>query len=40
MMHGNGNLDKTIDLLNQRDRDDFRNFVNSSFIQPAQYANL
>ena len=29
MMHGNGNLDKAIDLLNQRDRDDFRNFVNS-----------
>ena len=29
MMHGNKNLDKAIDLLNQEDREDFRRFVNS-----------
>ena len=29
MMHGNGNLDKAIDLLDQKDRDDFRKFVNT-----------
>ena len=29
MMHGNGNLDKAINLLNKDDRDDFRRFVNS-----------
>ena len=29
MMHGNKNLDKAIDLLDQEDRDDFREFVNS-----------
>lgn len=29
MMHGNKNLDKAIDLLNQEDREDFRKFVNS-----------
>ena len=29
MMHGNGNLDKAINLLDQKDRDDFRKFVNT-----------
>ena len=29
MMHGNKNLDKAIDLLDQKDREDFRKFVNS-----------
>ena len=29
MMHGNGNLDKAIDLLNKKDRIDFREFVTS-----------
>ena len=33
MMHGNGNLDKAIDLLNDDDREDFRKYTieNSSF---------
>ena len=29
MMHGKGNLDKAIDLLDKKDRYDFRKFVNS-----------
>jgi len=29
MMHGNKNLDKAINLLDQEDREDFRKFVNS-----------
>ena len=29
MMHGKGNLDKAIDLLDKKDRNDFREFVNS-----------
>ena len=29
MMHGNGNLDKAIDLLSQDDKIDFRNFINT-----------
>ena len=29
MFHGNGNLDKAINVLNENDREDFRNFVNS-----------
>ena len=29
MMHGNGNLDKAISLLEFQDRHDFKNFVNS-----------
>ena len=29
MMHGKGNLDKAIDLLDKKDRSDFRKFVNS-----------
>ena len=29
MMHGNGNLDKAINLLDQKDRNDFRKFVNT-----------
>ena len=29
MMHGEGNLDKAIDLLNNNDRTEFRKFVNS-----------
>ncbi len=29
MMHGKGNLDKAIDLLDKKDRNDFRKFVNS-----------
>tara|TARA_B100000886_G_scaffold120277_1_gene80929 strand:+ start:1578 stop:2390 length:813 start_codon:yes stop_codon:yes gene_type:complete len=29
MMHGNGNLDKAIKLLEKDDRDDFDNFINS-----------
>ncbi len=29
MMHGEGNLDKAIDLLDKKDRNDFRKFVNS-----------
>ena len=28
MMHGKGNLDKAIKLLDQKDRDDFNTFVN------------
>ena len=28
-MHGEGNLEKAIDLLEVSDREDFRNFVNS-----------
>ena len=28
MMHGKGNLDKAIEVLNQNDREDFRDFVN------------
>ncbi len=28
MFHGNGNLDKAINVLNENDREDFRNFVN------------
>tara|TARA_B100000886_G_scaffold313021_1_gene249373 strand:+ start:116 stop:931 length:816 start_codon:yes stop_codon:yes gene_type:complete len=30
MFHGNGNLDKAINVLNHNDREDFRNFVNSN----------
>ena len=30
MFHGNGNLDKAIDLLPDKDREDFRNFTRSS----------
>ena len=30
MFHGYGNLDKAIDLLNKSDRDDFREYVNTS----------
>ena len=30
MFHGNGNLDKAINVLNENDREDFRNFVNSN----------
>ena len=29
MFHGNGNLDKAINVLNENDREDFRDFVNS-----------
>ena len=29
MYHGFGNLDKAIDLLNNEDKIDFRNFVNT-----------
>ena len=29
LMHGEGNLDKAVDLLEVNDREDFRNFVNS-----------
>ena len=29
MFHGNGDLDKAINVLNKNDREDFRNFVNS-----------
>ncbi len=29
LMHGRGNLDKAIDLLNVENREDFRNFVNT-----------
>ncbi len=29
IFHGNGNLDKAINVLNKNDREDFRNFVNS-----------
>ena len=29
MMHGKGNLDKAIKLLNKKDQDDFREFVNT-----------
>ncbi len=35
MHHGYGNLDKAIDVLNNRDRDDFRTYVNTSnFYNP------
>jgi len=27
MWHGNGNLDKAIDLLNNKDREDFRRYT-------------
>ena len=30
MFHGNGNLDKAIDLLPDKDREDFRNFTRNS----------
>ena len=30
MFHGNGNLDKAINVLNENDREDFRNFVNKN----------
>lgn len=30
MHHGHGNLDKAIDVMNINDREDFRNYVNSS----------
>ena len=29
MMHGKGNLDKAIELLNSNDKDDFKNFINT-----------
>ena len=29
MMHGSGNLDKAIKLLDDKDREDFNNFVNT-----------
>ena len=31
MFHGNGNLDKAIDLLPNKDREDFRNFTRNSY---------
>ena len=38
MFHGNGVLDKAIDVLNSRDREDFRKFVNDN--QSINQANL
>ena len=29
LMHGQGNIDKAIDVLDTKDRNDFKNFVNS-----------
>ena len=35
MMHGKGNLDKAIDLLDKKDKKDFLNYVNSNvFFYP------
>ena len=32
-MHGDGNLDKAINLLDNENKDDFKSFVNTGFIQ-------
>ena len=47
MHHGYGNLDRAIDLIDQEDKDEFRDFVNNStffnphimFIASAEVAN-
>ena len=40
MMHGDGNLDKAIKLLDAKDRSDFNDFVIQKFLSTSQYVYM